>query len=80
LLAATSALDTEYVQVPHWAPQLIAKAPNGLSIDKYEKTENAVCEPPADSFEVRGATYLTDKKKILAATPIFSMVDVRPFS
>eukprot|EP00035_Acanthoeca_spectabilis_P024451 m.453888 g.453888 ORF g.453888 m.453888 type:complete len:363 (+) comp20568_c0_seq1:192-1280(+) len=65
---------------PEWEPRRIPRAPNGRPVEDYETTQNSVCEPPADSFEVRGRSYLVDKKKIPAKEPIFSMVDVRPFS
>lgn len=67
-------------EVPEWEPRHIPKAPNGRPINFYNNVSNAVSEPPADSFEVRGPNYLVDKKKIPALAPIFSMVDVRPFS
>mmetsp|Transcript_33355 Transcript_33355/g.87489 ORF Transcript_33355/g.87489 Transcript_33355/m.87489 type:complete len:371 (+) Transcript_33355:156-1268(+) len=66
--------------VPEWEPRHIPKVPTYSSIEAYASIANSVCEPPASTFEVRGANYLNDKKKITALEPIFSMVDVRPFS
>eukprot|EP00037_Helgoeca_nana_P019567 m.191427 g.191427 ORF g.191427 m.191427 type:complete len:395 (-) comp24921_c0_seq1:2100-3284(-) len=76
--AASASVDIS--EVPEWEPRRIPRAPSGLPIAAYTTVKNSVCEPPSDLFDVRGPTYLADKKKVTALQPIFSLVDVRPFS
>eukprot|EP00041_Stephanoeca_diplocostata_P014917 m.282448 g.282448 ORF g.282448 m.282448 type:complete len:344 (+) comp19849_c0_seq1:209-1240(+) len=74
--------DNQLKNKPVWnAPgPKIKRAPLFAPACALADVKNALSEPPSGAFELRGKDYLRDKKKLQAKPPIFSVVEVRPFT